>query len=937
MNHNRFSFHAFFSIIGALFLAAAILFPVHVAISADSDATTQPSPPHNYGTHPRYSDVLVQNPGILPGNRTVTPVGQMQLTPNFPIGVIRVGSNVVVDCAGESFTSDLLVFDAASLKQLSQLPVYKTRPYRDEDQGNGLPNQNLFQGMTADAAGHLFVSGGYSDNILEMNIQAGKLHLLKTFKLAFQPFPSSQYPYEYQGDHWETPWLFYPDSLVLDPTGRYLYVTGLTSNSLAQIDLTSGHTIYANAGSYPYQVVLVDNGAKAVVSDWGDNCVTVLDAKTLRNLGEIAVGPPTSPTNRLPGVHPTGMTCDPASSLVWVACANSDVITQIDADAMKVIAEVTDEPYPGAGPGSQPEALAFDDGKLYVANSGNDDIAIFDPQSGSQLGLIPTGWYPSDLTIQSGKLYVVAAKGMGSGPNIHSHRSAVEVMPGTLQGIPLSDISSNLASWTYEALKDDHFDDTTREQLAASNAIAAGWIQSHLKYVVLILRENKTFDEDLGTYARAGAWADPNLDLYDRKELPNLYSMADHYALFVNFYDEGEVTAQAHQWVTAAEDSDFVERTWPMNYSFRGLPSNPGWTFSLVADEERFDKKTNSFNGADNPFATNMNLSALGHWGNPWIAYPRDSYLFDSLLARNVSFEDFGEFVSRDEAGDISPQMKAHIATSFPGWNRFILDTFRAGVATKFIQDHPNDLPRFMYIWLPDDHTAGQNPGYYTPDAYVANNDFATAQVIAALSKTPQWKQMAVFILEDDTQSGSDHIDAHRSFALAISPWVKPGALITRHYSQVDVMHTMETILGVPPLSQWDANAAIMGDIWTNQPDFSPLQVLPQQVQLAMNPGKPYPGDDLRLKAGKTGDWLSPQWLKDHPQNQSSADSQPVYFTPTQTVEDGPEQLRQEWIASKGVASYQKLMNYIQSLAKKQNQPITHFIAAADKDDDDGD
>src|SRR5271170_6796356 len=413
-----------------------------------------------------------QNSGILPEDRSVTPVGKMQLTPNFPVGVLRVGSNLVVDCAGESTTNDLMVYDAASLQQVGQLPIYKTQPRSNKNNGNnatngnnknnqspdnqgpGILHQNLFQGITADAAGHLFVSGGYSDNILEMDIQAGKLHLIKTYKLSYQPFPSSQYPYEYQGEHWAAttfypansgleptgsswvPSLFYPDSLALDPKGHYLYVTGLLSNSLARIDLTTSHTVYANAGSYPYQVVLVDNGAKAVVSDWGDNCVTVFDTQTMASSGQIVIGPPTSPTNRLPGIHPTGMACDPASSLVWVACANSDVLTQIDADAMKLVAQISDEPYPGAGPGAQPSALALDSGKLYVANSGNNDVAIFDAQTGTQLGLIPTGWYPSDLTIKNGQLYVVAAKGMGSGP-LKPHQRAIEVMPGTLQAVPL--------------------------------------------------------------------------------------------------------------------------------------------------------------------------------------------------------------------------------------------------------------------------------------------------------------------------------------------------------------------------------------------------------------------------------------------------------------------------------------------------------------------
>ena len=360
-----------------------------------------------------------------------------------------------------------------------------------------------------------------------------------------------------------------------------------------------------------------------------------------------------------------------------------------------------------------------------------------------------------------------------------------------------------------------------------------------------------------------------------------------------------------------------------MYYSDRGITPNPGWTQDL---EGNVFQGATGFNGADNPYSDYINLSALKHYSNPWISYPGGMFIFNDLLAHHVSFMDFGEFVSRSQAGEISPTMSRHLGKRFAGWNMFFLDTQRASVVRKFIAAHRADLPHFMYIWLPDDHTAGRSPGYYTPQYYVANNDQATGQIVSALSHTPQWKHTVIFITEDDAQSGADHIDAHRSFAVIVSPWIKPGKLITHRYSQVNLMRTIEAITDVPPMSQWDTNAQVLSGIWTRHPDFAPYDVQPIRVQVAYNPGKMAPGKELRRQAGKTGHWLSPQWLKAHQLGGPVGDSD---FTPTQLMKvPGPEQMRQEWIAVKGKASYLRVMAYLRHLAELQHKPLTHYIAS---------
>lgn len=442
--------------------------------------------------------------------------------------------------------------------------------------------------------------------------------------------------------------------------------------------------------------------------------------------------------------------------------------------------------------------------------------------------------------------------------------------------------------------------------------------------MVFILRENKTFDEELGTYKKAGKWADKNLALFSKKQLPNLFYDLREGTLFANFMVDGEVTAQGHQWTTGANVSDFVEKTWQEYYTSRGLAENPGWTESLLPGE------ATGWGGIprskEDPYAIYKNLKTLGKWSNPWISYPYRLYLFDELLRKNISFEDFGEFVSRNKLGNISEKMKKHLAIDYPGWDRMILDTYRAKYVINWLKIHKDSFPRFIYIWLPDDHTAGLNSCYYTPAYYVANNDYATQMIISYLSKTPQWKNMVIFITEDDAQSGEDHIDAHRTFAVAISPWVKRDYISTKPYSQVNIIRTIEAILNIKPLSQWDQTSFIFNDIWTDKPSYKPLKLLQIKEPIKFNPGKCDDYTLLRRYLGAKGLLPNSYWIKWFKKHKNELINKNGFFykpnkknlyTPTSLLKvPSQEQLKQEWIATKGIESYENLKEYTKNMKK---------------------
>ncbi|MGC8519161.1 MAG: bifunctional YncE family protein/alkaline phosphatase family protein [Steroidobacteraceae bacterium] len=907
--------------------------------------------------------------GVLPTWRRISPVGTLISTPNFPTKVLSVGAHVLVLANGAtpfqtvtwyspalrrearlaSFSgvapSKLSVKTFASGSAIAADPrhtgpagaVYstnepaKTRAAQalatERAQRNPHPivtavvsHRDLFQGLAAGPNGIVYATGGASDRVLALQMHHGAVHVVREYPLKWQAFPRAQYPYTYQGDHSRKPYHFYPDAVAVGPHGAHLYVTGMLANSLARIDLRTGRTRYVNAGPYPFEVVLADGGRRLAVSDWAGSGVTVLSRRTLKVLGVVPTGPRVGAHTVAAGVHPTAMVAVPGGPEVWVANANNDRIVEVDTRTLRATRSLDDSPYAGAPPGSYPDALAVVDGRLFVANAGNDDVAVYETATGRRLGLIPTGWYPSALTVAHQSLYVVAAKGFGTGANLQWQYIG-NMMHGLLQKVPLQGLSRRLGAWTRESLANDGFLPAQRAALAQSNARTAALIRRHIHYVVFILRENKTFDEDMGKYRAAGAWANPHFDLFGAKELPNLYRMAAHGVLFANFMADGEVTAQGHQWTDGASDSDVVQRLWPEYYSDRGLVWNagPGGTGPLTAKARASHD------------ALQYAHRQLGAFANPWISYPQRLYLFNNLLAHHVSFEDFGENLARARDGVIRRAMLAHVDQTYPGWNRMIRDTERVSTAIGWLKAHPGRaFPHFIFIWIPDDHTAGASPCYYSPPYYVANNDHATAQLLHYLSATPQWRHMAVFLTEDDAQSGADHINAHRTLALAMGPWVKFGDLDTHPLSQVNIVRTIETVFHLPPMSQWDANAQVISGIWANSPRLQTVPVLPMQVPVQFNAGKCSNQLLLRREAAAAGHALSTGWLQRHtdPHGAGLSLTASELYTPTSilTVE-GPEQMRQEWIASRGARRYEAFQRYLRAYAARRGNTLASYEA----------
>ncbi len=887
---------------------------------------------------------------ILPTGRIVTPVGLLNGTPNFATNVAVYHNLVAVVANGATFVQTVTIYNKNTLAKIAQYKAYKAKKlmkvkppkfiiYNPKEAKNSSINksqtfisaknnrQDLFQGLTFGPDGTLYASGGGVSDIVALKLIGNKLVVVKKYRLKWQNFPKNQYPYQYQGRQDKKPYMFYPDSVMV--YGKYIFVTGLLSNAIARINKYTGKTVYANVGPFPFTSVISDNGKRLIISDWGSYGVTVLNPVTMKKIGFIRTGVILNENSKVAGVHPTALTSVKNTPYVLVSDSNSDRIFELNSETLKVVKIINDSPYKNAPPGSYPDGIAVVKNRIYVANAGNDDIAVYDLKTGSRIGLIPTAWYPTAVVSSGNDIFVVSAKGLGSGPDYY-YQWIGSFMDGVIQKVNLNYIKKDYGFWTHVALKDNGFTLSQRTARHEKNAKIDHFLRTHIKHVVFILRENKTFDEDLGVYKRAGKWADPHLDLYNKRELPNLYKLVNDYGLFVNFMADGQVTSQAHEWTTGASDSDWIQRTWPIYYSGRGLVENSGWTTDLrklsIRDHYKYMPIYDS-------------LAALKHWSNPWVAYPQKLYIFNNMIKYGVSFEDFGEFVSRSRIGNISNVMKKHIDLKSYGWDRFVLDTTRTNVFLNFAKKRmaSHDFPSFVYIWLPDDHTAGTKSCYYTPDYYVANNDYATGKIIDYLSHSPIWKNTLVFITEDDAQSGADHINALRTFAVMIGPYAKKGALISHFYSQVNILKTIEAIFKLPPMSQWDANSAVIRNGFTDKPDMAPFNVLPMKVKPALNPGICRSKiDKLRLELGKKGLWEVP--LKSKLKNKFKLSSVGVasageQYTPVTLMKvSGPEQFKQEWIASKGLKSYKKVIGYIKKLTKKEHRPAGSILEGVTPD-----
>jgi DNA-binding beta-propeller fold protein YncE len=627
--------------------------------------------------------------------------------------------------------------------------------------------------------------------------------------------------------------------------------------------------------SYPYAVVVNKAGTKAWVSLWNASAVAQLDLETGKVAEWIDVYKDYDEPNH-PSSHPGAMVLNQKEDVLYVALANADYVAALDlrdnVSAPNRLFRVygARERNPRQSSGAVPVAVALSpDGKyLYAALAAVNAVAVFDLTGEAEdrnpmeliprkpdpfLGMIPTEWYPSALAIAGNDLLIITAKGEGSGPNnmqntLQGERKRKEypyiptLIGGSIQRLSLADIDKNLASYTQQVEQDN---------LLRSDggvlAFASG--TNSIRHVIYILKENRTYDQIFGDLPAGDG--DPSLTMYGEDVTPNEHKLALQFGVLDNFYDSGEVSGDGHLWSTASTTSDYNEKSWPIAYRGKERTYDFGGS---VADEIPLEQ------------------------GIPDVDDPGTGFLWDNLARSGLTYRIYGEFIAavwcRNEKAQSPvegtpptssascpvavinkgeplpanignppgaqspwpwaiPQFKRmrptkvalrdHYDPKFPDFNTDYPDQLRADEFLRefgeFVKGKGTDkeLPQFILLYLPDDHTGGTRPAKPTPQASVADNDLAVGRVVDAVSHSAYWDDTAIFILEDDAQDGADHVDAHRSTALVISkysPRQQPAFVDHNFYTTVNAVHTMEALLGLAPMNLFDAHAPLMAPLF---------------------------------------------------------------------------------------------------------------------------
>src|SRR6059058_3766692 len=569
--------------------------------------------------------------------------------------------------------------------------------------------------------------------------------------------------------------------LALVPTRGLVAVVGNLSDSLYLIDAaTLARRGAVAVGHRPYTVVA--DGSHLYVSDWGDSTVSIID---------LSATPP-SRRSVLVGPHPSALALRRGE--LFAALAGANGIVRVDPARGAVLEQLTVALDPHAPTGSDPNALALSpDGKtLYVAMAGNNAVAVVRLETTRMrvAGLVPVGWYPTAVAVSpDGRaLYVANGKGAGSGANPDG-KYIGNVIAGSVSIMPAPD-GTTLVRYTREVYALSPYSNARLRGVAPDRLTA----RPPVRHVVYIIRENRTYDQVLGDLPQGNG--DPRLAIFNDSITPNAHAIARRWVLFDNFYVDGEVSADGHEWSDRAFAGDYNEKTWPHVYSNRRR-------WDLTSGED--------------------------------LANPHDAYLWDAAQRKGLWVVNFGEMTeSESEESDtgVARRVRTNIpgltditAPTYPGFVLGIPDSLRARIIADSVAswDRQGKFPDLVIAWLPRDHTSGRRGDQPTPRAMVAENDLALGRLIETLSRSAAWPSLAVFTLEDDAQDGPDHVDAHRSVLLLASPYARQGAVDSTFYTTSSVLRTIELILGLEPLSQYDAAATPLWNAFAERPDSTPF------------------------------------------------------------------------------------------------------------------
>ena len=639
----------------------------------------------------------------------------------------------------------------------------------------------------------LYAAGGHDNWILKYAIQQNKLKIVDSIVL---------------GKKW--PNKIAPAGIALDDDKNIMYVVTRDDHSLYVIDLSTKIAIPYKLGAEAFACVLSPDKKELYISCWGCDKLLVYDTEKKNIMDQIPVGD-----------NPNDIVLNKKGNWIFVANSNDNSVSVIDANKRKVVEVLNAALYPDAPNGSTTNALALstDEKTLYIANADNNCLAVFDvsnPGTSKSKGFIPVGWYPTNIKVIGKKVFVANGKGFSSmanpyGPNPVGTKQQVNYQEADLGKPKEVQYIGGLFKGTLSI-----FEEPTETQLAVfskqvynntpykkeQETIAVGedgnpiprrvGEKSPIKYVFYVIKENRTYDQVLGDVKKGNG--DPRLVLFGENITPNQHALANEFVLLDNFYVDGEVSADGHNWTTGAYATDFLEKNWVSSYGGRG---------------GSYDAE-----------------------GNREVANNKGGFIWDHCKKAGVSYRTYGEFA--DNFKPNIPVLKNHLCPYFTGFTLSVKDTTRFGQWKREFDSllAVGAVPQFNSVRFGNDHTEGLKKGKATPFANVADNDLAVGMFVEYLSKSPIWNETAIFILEDDAQNGADHVDAHRSPAYVAGGFVKRGIVDHTMYSTSSVLRTMDLILGIPPMSQYDAAATPLWRVFSSTSNPTGFTVRNSNVNL---------------------------------------------------------------------------------------------------------
>ena len=721
----------------------------------------------------------------LPNGWSLTPVGKNIALGDLPLNLV-VSNNkkwLAVTNNGQS-TQTIELIDRIAGKRVDSIIIAKSW------YGLAFSKNDRF----------IYASGGHDNRVNKYGIIKNKLQLVDSFIL---------------GEKW--PNRVGTAGLEIEETiHKKLFVVTKEDNSLYVFDLaTKKIANKISIGNEAYTCKLSRDKKLLYISSWGGDKILIYDIALQKLTDSIATGS-----------HPNEMALSKNGQYLFVAIANDNTVSIINTKTKKLVETLNTALYPDAPSGSTSNGLALSENEktLYIANADNNCLAVFDvsvPGKSKSKGFIPVGWYPTNVKVVGKTIYVTNGKGLSSqanpwGPNPtgsgqvvlrhagdSTHPMKVQYIAGLFHGT-LSIIGEpsveQLGVFSRAVYANTPY---TKEKELNPGGEAGNPIpmkvgeKSPIKYVFYIIKENRTYDQVLGD-VKAGN-GDTSLVLFGERVTPNQHKLVKDFVLLDNFYVDAEVSADGHNWSMGAYANDYLEKTWPSSYGGRG--------------------------------------GTYGGEGERKIANNRDGFIWDHCKRNKVSYRSYGEFVSDNKP--TLEALKGHFA-NYPGYDLSIRDTSRFYDWKRDFDSlvAASALPQLNTIRFGNDHTEGMRAGKHTPFAHAADNDLAVGMFIDYLSKSAIWKESVVFILEDDAQNGPDHVDAHRSPVYVVGPYVKRRSVDHTMYSTSGILRTIELILGMPPMTQYDAAATPLWRCFTSQADNSTFDHLPANIDLNdKNPG----------------------------------------------------------------------------------------------------